>query len=535
MTPLYKPLFALIALTILLAPVPAYALGEPDEATDTKQELVQRAKKNAALKRWLEQDKRIFVAPVQDSNQIELLLIKSTPPLWFVFSLGRYTIHDQGEDGAKPESKPIKVFGKKEKDKEAIAQTQKYTDNLLTGSSTGGTALIDEFGQALVMPSNGHPTRDSGALANLLTEGHNSQARVLLENDSKYQKSASMKNNLAMLKALDGDVKGGVNILCDLLLDNDNTTKLTGAAPSDDATSGAVCGAARFNLAYLRLSQGRTRDANKLLEELVKGGGRLKLYSLITLGRISLIGNDNEKASHYADLALASYRDNLDVLDIAGDIAIRNKQYKKAIDLLTPVAQSRKNDTSYLLKMASCYQSMGNLDAAIKLLSDATKLNPDSAIVHIELGKLHLLNKEFLGAKLQFERAMELNPPLNEARTCFAAFIKVLNIMNDDKGLNTWTAKWVKDYPQAAICQYNRGWYLTSAGKNKQAIEAYQAALALEPQMNTARYNLIYLLYKESRPQEAKQQANVFLEASNSPEDKSKVQAMLKAIEDKSK
>lgn len=531
MAPLYKPIIALIALSIILTPLSANALGEPDESSDVKQELIYKAKKNPALKRWLEQDKRLFIAAVPDSNQIELLLIKSTPPLWFVFSLGRYTV----VDSEKQDPKPIKTFGKKEKDKQAIAQTQRYTDNLLTGSSTGGTALIDEFEQALVMPSNGMPTRDSGAIANLLTEGHNAQARVLMENDSKYQKSASMKNNLAMLKALDGDVKGAVNMLCDLLLDSEDTSKLTGAEPSDDAASGAVCGAARFNLAYLRLSQGRSRDAVKLLEELVKSGGRLKLYSLITLARIGLIGNDSQKAAQYADLALASYRDNLDVLDIAGDIAIRNNQYKKAIDLLTPVAQSRKNDTSYLLKMASCYQSLGNLDAAIKLLSDATRLTPNSAIVHIELGKLHLLNKEFLGAKLQFERAMELNPPLSEARTCFAAFIKVLNIMNDDKSLNTWTAKWVKDYPQAAICQYNRGWYLSNSGKNKQAIEAYQAALALDPQMTTARYNLIYLLYKESRAQEAKQQAKVFLEASNSPEDKSKVQAMLKAIEDKSK
>lgn len=224
MAPLYKPIIALIALSIILAPLSANALGEPDERGDAKQELIYKAKKNPALKRWLEQDKRLFVACVPDSNQIELLLIKSTPPLWFVLSLGRYTV----VDSEKQDPKPIKTYGKKEKDKQAIAQTQRYTDNLLTGSSTGGTALIDEFDQALVMPSNGMPTRDSGAIANLLTEGHNAQARVLIENDSKYQKSASMKNNLAMLKALDGDVKGAVNMLCDLLLDSEDTSKLTG-------------------------------------------------------------------------------------------------------------------------------------------------------------------------------------------------------------------------------------------------------------------------------------------------------------------
>lgn len=464
--------------------------------------------KNTNVKRWLEADKRIFLLPHADGT-VEILLAKSTSPLWFLFSMGRFHIVDNGEQNADAQPGASKEPGESKKDKEdvRIKSTKKSTEILLMGASTSNTALADAGGKA-------PPPYElnSSEPFNLLAVGEYKVAREKLNKIGKCT-DAELSNG-AMLAALNGDTEGATKTLSARIMD------------SGDAVDSAV----RFNLAYLRAAKGKVREAKALLKPFAEESGKIKLLSLLTLARLELIGGSPELASEYADKALGQFPESIDALDTAGDIAVKRKDYKKAISLYTPVAQSRKSDIGYLLKIADCYKQMGDLDKAIKLGNDAANIDGNNIEVHIALGRYYLENKEFLGARLQLERALELHPDYDVKQTCFAPFLKVLNIMNDDKAINDWTARWIEEHPDKAICHYNRGWYLTQAKKDKLAEESYKAALACDPKMNTARYNLIYLYYKNGQKEEAMNQSKIFLEASNSQEDRARVEAMLESL-----
>lgn len=467
---------------------------------------IEKVSKNANVKRWLEADKRIFLLPHSDGT-VEILLAKSTSPLWYLFSMGRYHVIDSVEQNTDGEPQNKGGTKRKEKEDERIKSTKKSTETLLLGASAVNIALADAAGKA--PPAN---EQESAEVFNLLAAGEYKAAREKLSKvtsptDAEY-------SNAAMLAALSGDVEGASKGLAARVMED-----------SDAVDSGI-----KFNLAYLRMTKGKVREAKALLKPLTEESGKIKLLSLLSLARIEMIGGDPDMGAEYADKALALFPESVDALDTAGDIAVKKKDYKKAISLYTPVAQNRKSDVSYLLKIVDCYKQMGDLDKAIKLGNDAANIDGANIETHIALGRLYLENKDFLGSRLQFERALELHPDYNVKQTCFAPFLKVLNVMNDDKAINDWTARWIKEHPEKAICHYNRGWYLTQAKKYKLAEESYKAALACDPKMNTARYNLIYLYYKNGQKEEALQQSKVFLEASNSQEDRARVEAMLESL-----
>lgn len=468
------------------------------------------ARNNSTIKRWLEKEKRIFLNPISP-DEVEVVLTRRTEPLCFLFIMGRYK-QSGTNSAAQAEPKPpaAKV---KEKDR-LFKEVQKASADLLK-DSTRSVVLLDEKGEP---PPPAYATeldeKSLNSAFTLISLGEYGRARKLLQ-ANQARLSDSMLINLAMLEAINGNIKKAEEILAKFSQDN----------PAN-AT-------AQFNLAYLRLTQGKTKFAAALLKPLTEGEskGRLKLLSLLSLARLSLFESKREEAVRYSERALSDFPDSLDSLDTAGDIALACKDYKKAIQYLTPVAQARKSETRYLLKLAEAHQELGETDRAIRLLNQACDIEPESVANHVHLGKTYLANKDFLAARLQFERALELKPDLDEKRKIFAPFIKVLNTMNDDKALDKWTALWVKENPDQAITHYNRGWYLTRMEKNAEAIAAYRAALKCDAKMSTARYNLIYLLAKSGQREEARQEGQLFLNSAGSEADKKQIESMLASIE----
>lgn len=483
------------------------SFGAPCQAQAADLSPEDLARNNSTIKRWLEKDRRIFLNPVSP-EEVEVVLIRRTEPLSFLFIMGRYKQGQQEAAAAKPTVAKVK-----EKDR-LFKEVQQASANLLK-DSTRSVVLLDEKGEP---PPPSYATeldeKSLNSAFTLLCLGEYGRARKILQ-ANQANLSQAMLINLAMLEAMNGNVKKAEEML--------------GQFSQEDPANAT----AQFNLAYLRMTQGKTKYARSLLKPLSEGEskGRLKLLSLISLARLSLFEGKGEEAERYAQQALADFPDSLDSLDTAGDIALAARNYRKAIQYLTPVAQARKSETRYLLKLAEAHQELGETDRTIKLLNQACDIEPESVTAHLALGKTYLANKDFLPARLQLERALELKPGIDEKRKIFAPFIKVLNTMNDDKALDKWTALWVKENPDQAITHYNRGWYLTHIEKNAEAIAAYKAALKCDAKMNTARYNLIYLLAKSGQAEEARQEGQLFLNSSSSPADKKQIESMLASIE----
>jgi Flp pilus assembly protein TadD len=172
---------------------------------------------------------------------------------------------------------------------------------------------------------------------------------------------------------------------------------------------------------------------------------------------------------------------------------------------------------------------MGDLDEAIKTASLATRDYPQSPESHMALGKLHMDNKEFLGARLQFERALEVSNGFAEKKQVFLPLMKVLDIMNEDKDLLKYLLQWVKQYPQEPVCHYNRAFVLAEKKQVDEAIEEYTKAINLAPKYSKARYNLALLYVQKKKPLEAKAQLMRFIEDSNGPE-KEQAATLLKTL-----
>lgn len=474
-----------------------------------KEEVMKLVRSNSRLKRWLEKDKRIFVNTIS-GGKFEVVLAQKSDPLTYFFIMGRY----QEQAGAQG------TAGSSKMGKDKLFEAVKSQGLSLLKDGERNALVLDEYGKEPPDPYLFKVMDDSSSVFPLLVEGKPSQALKLLRKlNEKQALSGTMLVNLAMMEARAGDLKKAGELI----------NKLSEAERE---------GAALYNLAFLRIYSGKTGFARTCLKNLSNGGSsRIRLYSLETLARLSMMEGRLDEAMTLSNELSASYPGSLEAKLLKAELSLAKKDYRQASDLYRQLAE-QTGQAKFSLEAAKCLNFEGDTAGAIKLLNKVCDQIPESFQAHFQLAKCYLAAKEFIPSRLQFERALEVKPNFEEKRQLFSGFMKVLNAMNDDKALDHWTRTWVQENPEQAIVHYNRGWFLAkqdeernAAGKNasntKEAIKAYEEALRLDPKMSLARYNLIYLLYKDKQVERAKLEGEQFLNRSSNEEDRQRVRFML--------
>lgn len=483
---------------------------------------------NRVLKRRLQTDKRLAVSVLAkeeggadvyaslpfESDQLHLLL-------------GRYQAFGQStatENGPKL---------KGSLDDKRLAQTRFQAEQMILGSASSDVKVLDEFSAPPVADGEGALLNKINAVDSnlvqafdLALDGHFSDALAKQEVAAKSisekpgaTAQARIENNQLCLAALSGHV----NIAA-------TTIKKTVAA-SPWLKNPEKFPINLLNQANILIANKDAATALAILEKFdgINLSGRLALALLRT--KVSAYSQSGEKAKAQELVAemVKRFGNNPGALTMAGDLAMQSENYKQAVSYLKQAASLNKANPDSLIKLAQCQSKMGDLDEAIKSATLATRNFPQSPESHMTLGKLHMDNKEFLGGRLQFERALEVGTTFTEKRQAFLPLIKVLDVMNEDKDLLKFLAQWVKQYPDEPVCHYNRAFVLADKKQLDEAIEEYTKAITLAPKYGKARYNLALLYLQKKKPQEAKAQLVRFIEDSSGPE-KEQAEKLLKTL-----
>ncbi len=509
------------------------------EATDTG------VYANKVLKRRLQSDKRMAVsvaaeggADVYASFPFASKQIQSQLHL----ILGRYQTFAGQDDALALPTRPgekstadieMEVAALKGgADQKRLAHTRKSAEQLILGSAVNDVKVLDEFSAPPVMEGAGSALRkiksiDAASIeafdlarSNRIAAALRVLSTALAASKETGSAQIRLSNNHICLLALNDDLSGAL------------TAMKKAAAQNPQFTDGAKYPITVLNQVAIYLAAKDTASALTALDSLRNTtiSGRLGLCYWHSKIRAYQINGQTAEAQNALDQMIKRYPNNTLALTTAGDLCMEGGNYKKAADYYAPAASINKNDPDALIKLAQCQAKLGDLDSAINTATTAVNNCPNNAPAHIALGKLHMDNKEFLGAKLQFERALELKPEFAVKRAAFTPLIKVLDIMNEDKELLRNLALWAKENPQEALCHYNYAFVLAQKNQIAPAISAYEKAIALTPEFSKARYNLALLYRQTNRTEEAKAQLSQLLANTKVQAEKEQAEQLLRSF-----
>ncbi len=115
---------------------------------------------------------------------------------------------------------------------------------------------------------------------------------------------------------------------------------------------------------------------------------------------------------------------------LAGD-ALRNKQLGKARDFASTGLRMNPKDkrtrSSLLNILGNIVAESGSRETAFKYFMEASKTDPTFAFPHNNLGNLYFMEKDFAGARKEYEEALRLKPDYADAKSNLTRLKKILN------------------------------------------------------------------------------------------------------------
>ncbi len=211
------------------------------------------------------------------------------------------------------------------------------------------------------------------------------------------------------------------------------------------------------------------------------------------------LGPLDEAVNHYREAirlapAFADARRNL------ARVLAQRGELSEAASCWVELVSQHPADVQARFALAHVLLAQNRLDDATKQLLELLRLKPDWAQVHNSLGTALSRQGRADEAIPHFQEALRLDPNLTEARSS----------LDQAVGGQPRTAAPVAEAVEGqapmltgAASDFARGNLLAAEGKTAEAIEAFQAALRLDPNHVEARVNLGVMYVRLGRPDEA--------------------------------
>lgn len=176
-----------------------------------------------------------------------------------------------------------------------------------------------------------------------------------------------------------------------------------------------------------------------------------KIYEHIqTLKEPELSENENQEDNRSAD-AFSPF--SPEALVQKADSAYEEKDFQKAIALLTEANAKESHNPDILFKIGYIFGQAGNDDEAMKYYKEALELDSNNEYIHNALASIYRKNGEYTSAKMHLHASLEI----------------------DDENPLTY---------------YNFGNLLVDMQKDEEALEMYKKAIELNPDFNEAKEEL---------------------------------------------
>jgi tetratricopeptide (TPR) repeat protein len=174
-----------------------------------------------------------------------------------------------------------------------------------------------------------------------------------------------------------------------------------------------------------------------------------------------------------------------------GTCYLKNRQIKKAEEMLTAHLQKRADDTGARLVLARVLIRQGELTEAAEALRTVLRAAPDNLLANYNLGFIDYRGRNYDEALAHLKRTIELKP----------------------------------DHPEA---HYTLGLTYLALNRTDEAIKALEEAVAIDPRHVGARFNLANAYARAGRTTQAEAQQRVYADLSGRSKAAAEKEAQIK-------
>ena len=185
---------------------------------------------------------------------------------------------------------------------------------------------------------------------------------------------------------------------------------------------------------------------------------------------------------------------------LLADCQVRLGEYKKAIELLTPIADSDPSDRTVAYLLGSALIGDGQPEKG-QVIIDRVFRDENSAEARLLMGSILLLADDGHGAIKEFERALELNPKLPTLRAWYG---RALMRMGDGEKAKAVFKSELADNPNDFEANLYLGILLRQDKLFEDAFTSLSRAVQLRPRDQQAHYHLAAVYVARGLPNEAR-------------------------------
>lgn len=157
-------------------------------------------------------------------------------------------------------------------------------------------------------------------------------------------------------------------------------------------------------------------------------------------------------------------------------------------------------DEHAALAAALTYHEAGDSAAAIALLRDAIRANPNNALYHFRLGVIHLHTQDQPRAEASFREALRLDPKISDVPLRLGIECARNGMLEEAEDCLRLTLGFGRDNPPALACL---GDVLRRTGREREALDLLQAAAHAAPESCDVLLNLGIALHEAERLEES--------------------------------
>lgn len=203
----------------------------------------------------------------------------------------------------------------------------------------------------------------------------------------------------------------------------------------------------------------------------------MHLRAHLRCSQIYLAGGDYDKALTAAEDAIR-IDPKVDVPHLAaGNICLLKGDISRAKEHLVTALRLNPRSARARQKMAKALERTGQIEEALGQLNAAARVEPDNASVFQDVGKLHLIRKDFTRAREAFEHSLQRNP--TDPSPTKAGLAEALIGLRELDHAETILREITKDTRQGAKVHKLWGDLYHERGLFKEAVEEYESAKLL--------------------------------------------------------